>query len=68
VALASPTASATTWAVRAGSCSAAPLTQGQIAAGANAASGEIFSTLDAAHWRLTLADTGGAQTLCQPVG
>jgi hypothetical protein len=68
VALASPTASATTWAVRAGSCSIAPLTQGQIAAGANTASGEIFSTLDAAHWRLTLSDGSGAQTLCQPVG
>jgi hypothetical protein len=68
VTLASPTAGATTWAVRAGSCSTAPLTQGQIAAGAKDASGEIFSALDAAHWRLTLADTGGAQTLCQPVG
>ena len=68
VALASPAVTATTWAVRAGSCSAAPLAQGQIAAGAKAASGEIFSALDAARWRLTLADGSGAQTLCQPVG
>jgi hypothetical protein len=68
VALASPAVTATAWAVRAGSCSAAPLAQGQIAAGAKAASGEIFSALDAAHWRLTLSDGSGAQTLCQPVG
>lgn len=68
VTLASPAASATTWAVRAGSCSGAPLAQGQIAAGAKDASGVIFSALDAGHWRLTLADANGAQTACQTVG
>lgn len=68
VALSSPAADATTWAVRSGSCSSAPLAQGQIAAGAKAASGVIFSALDASHWRLTLSDASGAQTLCKVVG
>jgi hypothetical protein len=68
VALASPATSATTWAVRSGSCSGAALAQGQIVAGAKGASGVIFAALDASHWRLTLADASGAQTLCKPVG
>ncbi len=68
VALASPTATTTTWAVRSGSCSGVALAQGQIAAGAKDASGVIFATLDASHWRLTLADASGAQTLCKPLG
>jgi hypothetical protein len=68
VALASPAATMTTWAVRAGSCSGATLAQGQIAAGAKDASGVIFAALDASHWRLTLANASGAQTLCAPMG
>ena len=68
VTLTTPATSATTWAVHAGSCSGAPLAQGQIAAGAKDASGVIFSALDVGHWRLTLADASGAQTICQTVG
>jgi hypothetical protein len=54
--------------VRAGSCSGATLAQGQIAAGAKDASGIVFAALDASHWRLTLANASGAQTLCAPMG
>ena len=68
VALSSPASAATTWAVHAGSCSGATLAQGQIAAGAKDATGVIFSALDASHWRLTLSDSSGAQTLCKQVG
>lgn len=68
VALASPAAATTTWAVRSGSCAGAPLAQGQIAVGAKDASGVIFSALDASHWRLTLSDANGSQTLCKQVG
>ncbi len=67
VALASPAAAATTWAVRSGSCAGVKLAQGQIAAGAKDASGVIFAPLDASHWRLTLAASDG-QTLCAQVG
>lgn len=67
VALASPATTGATWAVRAGSCAGVALAQGQIAAGAKDASGIIFAALDASHWRLTLADASGAQTLCKPV-
>lgn len=67
VTLASPAATPTTWAVRSGSCAAAPLAQGQIAAGAKSASGVVFAPLDTSHWRLTLATASGAQTLCAQV-
>ncbi len=67
VTLASPAPTATSWTVRSGSCSGAPLAQGQIAAGAKSASGVVFSTFDASHWRLTLSTSGG-QTLCKQVG
>lgn len=67
VALASPALAATTWAVRAGSCSGAPLAQGQIAAGAKSAGGIAFAALDPGHWRLTLTTSAG-QTLCETVG
>jgi hypothetical protein len=68
VGLASPAAATETWEVRAGSCSGATLAQGQIAAGAKDASGVIFSALDASHWRLTLSNATGSQTLCKQVG
>lgn len=67
VALASPATAATTWAVRAGSCSSAPLAEGAIAAGAKSADGVAFAALDPGHWRLTLATSAG-QTLCETVG
>jgi len=67
VTLTNPAATATTWAVRAGSCSSAPLAQGQLAAGAKSASGVVFASLDPGHWRLTL-DTSAGQTLCATVG
>lgn len=67
VTLASPAATATTWTVRAGSCSGAPLAQGEIAAGAKSAGGVVFAPLDSGHWRLTL-DSSDGQTLCETVG
>ncbi len=68
VALSSPAADATAWAVRSGSCAGVPLAQGQIAAGAKDASGVVFSALDASPWRLTLSNASGAQALCKQVG
>lgn len=67
VSLASPALTATTWTVRSGSCSGAPLAQGDIATGARTGSGVVFAALASGHWRLTIA-TGGAQTLCAQVG
>ncbi|HEX8997445.1 MAG TPA: hypothetical protein VF812_15565 [Ktedonobacterales bacterium] len=66
VAMASPAQTPTTWAVRAGSCSGAPLAQGDIAAGARTGSGVVFAALASSHWRLTLTTSGG-QTLCAQV-
>lgn len=66
VTLASPAATATTWAVRSGSCSSAPLAQGRIAAGAKSGSGVVFSAFAAGQWSLTLSTSGG-QTICEQV-
>lgn len=66
VTLASPASTVTTWAVRSGSCSGAPLAQGQIAAGAKSGSGVVFSSFDASHWGLTLS-ANGSQTICEQV-
>ncbi len=66
VTLASPAATATTWAVRADSCGGEPLAQGTIAAGATSASGVVFSALNPGHWRMSLATNGG-QSACATV-
>lgn len=68
VTLASPAATAMTWAVRADSCGGQPLAQGTIAAGATSASGIVFAALNPGHWRLTLATGDGAQRACATVG
>lgn len=61
-----PATTTLTWSVYNGSCSGAPLAQGQIAPGATSGEGVIFqpATTD---WRVALAPTGSTPSACQQV-
>ena len=66
ITLSSPVNTAMDWAVRDG-CAGSILASGQIAPGATQASADIFRTLDAKRWRVTLTQAGQSAPLCQPL-
>lgn len=62
VSLAAPAQSATTWAVREGSCAGSDVASGTVPAGARTADGYVF-TAPQSSWYVTLQ--GGGQSVCQ---